>query len=357
MRRIHYRKGFNYPALVGILTVILILWGASLCIYRYERNKEFFRTQDNYSGCYRNMCKIDEALKAYARDHKGNYPGRLEELVPGYLEEIPSCPQAVRDTYSDSYGAVGAPAMYFFACSGHNHEGPADTPQMVSDLRFFPDRHTNPMTYVYENGNMDRIIRLTSQARRLTEAKNYQAAGETLEELLALQTMERERLHTWKALCLLNRRKTSEGLAELRESLKSGFHLEDWKPLFPFLDNSTARLELEKPFKDYFHSHREDWAARMFYFSLYDGKWDDREMQRGYSEALGILQSTNGIYECELFFKGRLLMLSGNYSDANAYFHTILSLTPTDDPLEQYIWEQTYRQIETIRTRTASALQ
>jgi len=70
--------------------------------------------------CRDNLKAIAAAVEAYARDHGGNYPGSLKMLSPNYLKDIPKCPSAGKDTYSETYETGGA-NNYTFCCRGSWH--------------------------------------------------------------------------------------------------------------------------------------------------------------------------------------------------------------------------------------------
>ncbi len=78
---------------------------------------------------------VGVALKMYAEDNKGRYPEKLSQLVPGYLQKIPECPSAGKDTYSNSYSAKTAPPSCLIYCNGawHKEMGlPENFPQYSS---------------------------------------------------------------------------------------------------------------------------------------------------------------------------------------------------------------------------------
>ena len=51
-------------------------------------------------------------------------PLRLRQaVVSQYLKEMPTCPAAGRDTYSESSWGEFGPAAYTIICGGHHHAG------------------------------------------------------------------------------------------------------------------------------------------------------------------------------------------------------------------------------------------
>ncbi|MFN8608969.1 MAG: hypothetical protein U0931_15655 [Vulcanimicrobiota bacterium] len=80
------------------------------------------RARGTHNICPSNCSNIASALDLYASEHKGRYPDHLADLTSGnYLRNIPTCPAAGRDTYSESYQVSHQPEAFTFACSGDNH--------------------------------------------------------------------------------------------------------------------------------------------------------------------------------------------------------------------------------------------
>lgn len=79
--------------------------------------------------CFINLSKIAVALENYVEDHDGKLPANLRELVPEYLQEVPHCPAAGTDTYSESFHIIEKesenpeqPRVYVIYCKGFNHK-------------------------------------------------------------------------------------------------------------------------------------------------------------------------------------------------------------------------------------------
>jgi competence protein ComGC len=79
-----------------------------------------------YTVCSCNCKNIGESLHVYQRHHQGNYPDKLINLIPTYIDKIPSCPAAKKDTYSSSYTVFNSTENnmheYTFYCNGGNHK-------------------------------------------------------------------------------------------------------------------------------------------------------------------------------------------------------------------------------------------
>ena len=89
-------------------------------------------------ACQVALKQIATGLEMYATDHSGHYPADLSELVPTYLDKMPECPTAGKNTYGEGY-TVGRSALHndqdwedFFhlACAGHYHQEAGLAPNM-----------------------------------------------------------------------------------------------------------------------------------------------------------------------------------------------------------------------------------
>lgn len=79
------------------------------------------RAQGTLTACKSNLKNIGTSLEMYSTDHRGRYPQSLSELVPAYLNAIPTCPSAGKDTYSAGYRSTMVPDAYYLCCFGSNH--------------------------------------------------------------------------------------------------------------------------------------------------------------------------------------------------------------------------------------------
>ncbi|MCL5772972.1 MAG: zinc-ribbon domain-containing protein [Firmicutes bacterium] len=77
--------------------------------------------ESKWVACQSNLKNIAVALEMYSVDNKGHYPPSLQYLVPTFIEKIPVCPEAGKDTYSSSYTIHKNPDIFTFYCSGANH--------------------------------------------------------------------------------------------------------------------------------------------------------------------------------------------------------------------------------------------
>ncbi|MCE1245886.1 MAG: serine/threonine protein kinase [Firmicutes bacterium] len=101
-----------------------------------ERNREAKKMQmQAVLTCTSNLFEISIALENYAKNNNGEYPSNLRELVPSYLTQMPACPAAEKDTYSESYELKDAEKQsdeeknrsksgktYKIYCRGHYHQ-------------------------------------------------------------------------------------------------------------------------------------------------------------------------------------------------------------------------------------------
>jgi len=79
------------------------------------------RAQGQLTACKSNCKNLATALEMYSTDNKGLYPVTLDPLITGnYLRNIPTCPAAGRDTYTD-YMTFRRRTNFRFSCVGNNH--------------------------------------------------------------------------------------------------------------------------------------------------------------------------------------------------------------------------------------------
>ena len=74
--------------------------------------RNFLRAQSRreFMSCRSNLKNIGLALEIYSHQEKRPYPESLQALVPNILVDIPACPAAGEDVYSQTYKYVPAPA-------------------------------------------------------------------------------------------------------------------------------------------------------------------------------------------------------------------------------------------------------
>jgi hypothetical protein len=84
-------KNRRHPRQSVFALVIFLLALAWVTILRYES-----------SVCFDQVGVIEQAVSRFNSD-MGRPPKSLQELVPRYLQAIPMCPVAHRDTYSEGF--------------------------------------------------------------------------------------------------------------------------------------------------------------------------------------------------------------------------------------------------------------
>ena len=80
------------------------------------------RCAGKLTACKSNLKNLATGLEMWASDHRGAYPSDLNQLVgENYLQNIPTCPAARRDTYSRTYRRKGS--GFELSCGGcHHHD-------------------------------------------------------------------------------------------------------------------------------------------------------------------------------------------------------------------------------------------
>lgn len=76
------------------------------------------RKMGQTTACRSNLKNLATGLEMYASDNDGRYPISTETLLTGkYFKQIPTCPAAGKDTYSQSYKSRTNPDAFTFRCS------------------------------------------------------------------------------------------------------------------------------------------------------------------------------------------------------------------------------------------------
>jgi hypothetical protein len=93
-----------------------------------QQRKEFLATQhknmtlSSRSGgdsCDYNLSHLAGALESYRADHT-TYPKALSQLVPDYIDHLPNCPNAGKESYSTGYSTSPYGYKYVLKCN-HKH--------------------------------------------------------------------------------------------------------------------------------------------------------------------------------------------------------------------------------------------
>lgn len=72
-------------------------------------------------GCLANLKSIDTACEMYSIDNSMQYPARLAQIAPDYLQAVPTCPTAGQDTYSSGYTRNASGDVFTVYCAGSYH--------------------------------------------------------------------------------------------------------------------------------------------------------------------------------------------------------------------------------------------
>lgn len=109
------------PVKFSVIIVYIVFIVAGLLIAILFKPESGHRP-GKFSVCCSNLQHIGTALEMYSTDDKAyRYPDSLSRLTPEYLNTIPTCPGAGRDTYSESYIRGAGNLAYTFYCKGQHH--------------------------------------------------------------------------------------------------------------------------------------------------------------------------------------------------------------------------------------------
>ena len=123
------------PSMLVVVPVKSVAAAHEIMVNAVEANETSDADQ-----CGRYLTNIGASLMLWSEDHSATYPESLRQLVPDYLDEVPECPAARADTYSQGYrvdkGTVDGASDegFILFCSGHHHpELQADKPSFQAE--------------------------------------------------------------------------------------------------------------------------------------------------------------------------------------------------------------------------------
>jgi len=84
------------------------------------------RARGQLTACKSNLKNLATALEMYSSEHKGRYPERLDQLIPGnYLRQIPTCPsrsalwgRSLGPGHDYTYEVTTRPDYFSMCCKG-----------------------------------------------------------------------------------------------------------------------------------------------------------------------------------------------------------------------------------------------
>jgi general secretion pathway protein G len=114
-RRRKRARGFTLIELMTVIFIMALLMSISIPVYRRSIDKARFNV------CQSNLRNLVTALENYHLDNHG-YPNGIADLLPNnYINSIPTCPSASRDTYSEGYEYDNVSGEFTIACKGNFH--------------------------------------------------------------------------------------------------------------------------------------------------------------------------------------------------------------------------------------------
>jgi len=345
-RRACSRGSTNVIVIVTILAIVSVV---GMIIRSYLVHKKISDVQKNYAPCYQNLCYIEKALIAYGRDHKGLYPKTLKELTPKYIKAIPTCPQAGKDTYSPSYLAITNRPMFFVACEGRHHLGPPDTPQTFSDPAYLTGNADNPMTIVYENGNMKEIMKLLQKSNELMKKGNYKEALEVHRSLLKIQKARRDQVYVKMARCHFHLGDDRRALDALSDAVDSHFDLQEWLTMKQFISRDDNRDQVLKILRKHHKNMPDDIGAALMLTRFLEESGKEGEARKIYEQSLESGAAGEVGPVAELYFSGQLLRLEGKQDEALSTLLGIREVQTENMPAENYICTLAEEQIRKMK--------
>ena len=348
-RKVQKALAKGSTSIIVIITIVVIVAVIALIVHRSFQNKKFQEIQRSYSACYMNLSLIEKALMEYRGDHRGKYPKTLKELTPRYIREIPACPQAGKATYS--YMMIDDPPLYFLYCQGQNHQGPPDTPQIVSDLGFFPEKCDNPMTVVFENGQMKTLMAMLEESNQLIEKKKYDDAIEILKKMLKIQKTRREGLYYKMAHVYFKEQQDARALEALDSAIEITFDLGECLAMESSLFKEANRPEVLKILKKHYGKKPDDVSCVILYTKVLDDLGEQDEARKVYDKALQSGAAAEMSTVCALYCEGQVLRLEGKDEEALDALMSIRDVQTRNLHAENYICTLSEEYIKALKER------
>ena len=109
-------RGFTLIEITIVIVILAVL--AMILLPNYVRA----RSRGRLSACETNLRNMASALEVYSTDNARQFPSRLEELSPTFVQSIPTCPSAGSSAaYLDGFTSARNPAAYTLSCTGGWH--------------------------------------------------------------------------------------------------------------------------------------------------------------------------------------------------------------------------------------------
>lgn len=112
------------------LNGLVLLGGVAILASILVPNFMRTRARGHLTSCKSNLKNIGTALDMYASDWEGHYPESLLALSPNYLQTIPPCTGAGKDSYSPSYEVRKDLGYHEFSCRLHSESKGLDECQL-----------------------------------------------------------------------------------------------------------------------------------------------------------------------------------------------------------------------------------
>lgn len=112
-------KRFRFIHILIIIVVTVTLVNVALFVLPGVRKS---KQESNLNLCMNNVKRLSTVIENYKKN-TGSYPENLDVLIPGHIQNLPTCPQAEMDTYSAGYLVSPDGSFFILECNGLNHAG------------------------------------------------------------------------------------------------------------------------------------------------------------------------------------------------------------------------------------------
>ena len=324
-------KKFTYSTLVWFITFCFFVFISYLVYTGQKKYIDVLEDEATYNDCYSKQAKIDYALSRYAIHRGGIYPQSLKELSPKYYKEKIVCIDSKKDTFSSSYVLSKDKREFYFYCSGLNHGKIENLPQDVSNLSYYNYKlDIYPVKYNYENGNLQKIMDLRADYRKLYAKKDFKNASEILEELINIQVSDKANLYVEKAKCMFFLNSPVQGQKALKTSLKYGFDIDKWVTLSDIIDRGYSKYTsyINEPIQEYvLKINTNDLRANIFAIYFCRENLRQEDIKKICEKSIKSKDISHFSAITEIMFRGKLAESISDKKSAKTFFNKIRNFT------------------------------
>lgn len=123
--------------MVAILALPILFFGFALVFVKQKEKARVVKGSADYRTCEANLKDLENKAALFAEAKDGMSPRNLQELVPEFVEELPTCPAGGSYYYERMQVSQDAPMIRGYSCLGDAHKvvgAPLGRPSLRSDF-------------------------------------------------------------------------------------------------------------------------------------------------------------------------------------------------------------------------------